>query len=63
MIASQALSPFIMPVMTILLALLLNKKAVMGEYAGGKLLNAGLGITVVFTLYMLYTAIIGFSAM
>ena len=63
MIASQALSPFIMPVMTILLAVLLNKKQVMGEHAGGKLLNAGLAITVVFTLYMLYTAIIGFSAM
>ena len=63
MIASQALSPFIMPVMTILLALLLNKKAAMGEYASGKLMNAGLGITVLFTVYMLYTAIIGFSAM
>ncbi len=35
----------------------------MREYAGGKLMNAGLGITIVFTLYMLYTAIIGFLAM
>ena len=52
-----------MPLMTVLIAVLLNRKAVMGEHAGTKLLNAGLAITVVFTLYMLYTAIIGFLAM
>jgi len=56
MIASQAVSPVIMPVLIILLMILLNSKSIVGEYRQPWILNAGLLVTLVFSLYMAYTA-------
>ena len=63
MIASQAISPVIMPVMAVLTALLLLKKDVVGPHENSRLMNAGLAVTVLFTFYMLYTAVLGFAAL
>ncbi len=60
MIASQAISPVIMPVMAVLTALLLLKKDVVGLHENSRLMNLGLAVTVLFTFYMLYTAVLGF---
>jgi len=60
MIASQAVSPLVMPLFALFTLLLLNKKEIAGEHPPSPLLNVSLGVTVAFTLYMLYTAVIGF---
>ena len=60
MIASQAVSPIAMPLLAIFVFILLNKKSVVGEHRPGPLLNAGLLITVVFSLYMFVIALTGF---
>jgi len=60
MIASQALSPLVMPLIAVFVMILLNKSEVVGERRPGPLLNFGLGITVLFSLYMLYLAVVGF---
>ncbi len=60
LIASQALSPFIMPLLTLFLIILLNKKEVMKEYTVGWPMNIALGATLIFNCYMLYVSIEGF---
>lgn len=60
LIASQALSPFIMPLITLFLIILLNKKEIMKEHKIGFGLNLALAATLVFNCYMLYVALKGF---
>ena len=62
MIASQALSPVAMPLLALFVLILLNKKDVIGECPTPPLLNAGLGVTVLFSFYMCYVALSGFLA-
>lgn len=59
LIASQALSPFVMPLITLFLILLLNKKEVMKTYKVNLWMNIALGATFIFNCYMLYVALIG----
>jgi Mn2+/Fe2+ NRAMP family transporter len=60
MIASQAVSPVIMPLLIIFLIILMNKKDVMGSAKNSLLMNIALIITLFFSLYMSYTALVGF---
>ena len=60
MIASQALSPLVMPLLALFVWILINKPAVVGEHKPSGLLNFGMAITVAFSFYMLYLAAIGF---
>ena len=60
LIASQALSPFVMPLITLFLIILLNKKDLMKEHAIGWPMNAALAATLAFNCYMLYVAADGF---
>lgn len=60
LIASQALSPFVMPLITLFLIILLNKSDVMKTYKTNLWMNIALGATLIFNLYMLYVAITGF---
>ena len=61
MIASQAVSPILMPLLILFVYLLINSKKVVGEYKNPLILNIGLGLTFIFSLYMAYTAYIGLS--
>lgn len=60
LIASQALSPFIMPLITLFLLILLNRQAVMKEHKIKIGMNIALGATLIFNVYMLYVALNGF---
>ncbi len=60
LIASQALSPFIMPLITLFLIILLNKKSMMKEHKASIGLNLALGATLVFNCFMLVIAVIAF---
>lgn len=60
MIASQAVSPIAMPLLAFFVTILLNKKSVAGENRPGILLNIGLVVTVLFSLYMFAVALTGF---
>ena len=60
LIASQALSPFVMPLITLFLLILLNRKDVMQEYRIGWLMNTALVFTLIFNCYMVYVAFDGF---
>lgn len=60
LIASQALSPFVMPLITLFLIILLNKSEIMKSHKASLGLNIALGATFIFNCFMLYTAIIGF---
>jgi Mn2+/Fe2+ NRAMP family transporter len=60
MIASQAISPIIMPILILLLFILLNSKKIVGDYQNPLILNIGLGLTFIFSLSMAYTAFKGF---
>lgn len=60
MIASQAVSPLIMPLIALFTWLLLLKKDFAGEHRNGFWMNLGLGVTCVFTVYMLWIAVTGF---
>ena len=60
LIASQALSPFIMPLITLFLLILLNKDAIMKEHKINVWMNIALGATFIFNCYMLYVAFNGF---
>ena len=61
MIASQAVSPILMPLLILFVYLLINNKKIVGEYKNPLILNIGLGLTFVFSLFMAYTAYIGLS--
>lgn len=60
LIASQALSPFIMPLITLFLLLLLNRSSVMKTYKVNIWMNIALGATFIFNCYMLSVAFKGF---
>ena len=60
MIASQAVSPVAMPLLALFVLLLLNKEEVCGPDRPSLALNAGLGVTVVFSFYMCFVALSGF---
>ncbi len=60
LIASQAVSPLVMPLITLFLILLLNRKDIMGEHTSSRTMNIMLGITLIFNCYMLYVAFKGF---
>ena len=60
LIASQALSPFIMPLITLFLLILLNRSDIMKEHKIKGWMNVALGATFFFNCYMLYVALNGF---
>ncbi len=60
MIASQAFSPLMMPVLIIFLLILLNNKKLMGKHAIGIWLNTGLIVTLLFSFFMFYVAYKGY---
>lgn len=60
LIASQAFSPFVMPLITLFLIILLNKSEIMKTHKATLWMNIALGATFIFNCYMLYIAIIGF---
>ena len=60
MIASQAFSPLMMPLLIIFLIILLNSKKVMGEYTVSTGMNISLVITLLFSIYMLAIAVEGY---
>jgi Mn2+/Fe2+ NRAMP family transporter len=61
MIASQAISTVIMPVLILLLMILLNRSAVVGDYRNPMALNVGLIITLVFALLVSYSGGLGLA--
>ncbi|MGI9551369.1 MAG: NRAMP family divalent metal transporter [Aurantibacter sp.] len=60
LIASQAISPFVMPLITLFLLILLNRGDIMKEYKIKVGMNMALGATLIFNVYMLYVALNGF---
>jgi len=60
LIASQAFSPFVMPLITIFLIILLNKTEIMKTHKAKLGMNIALGATFIFNCYMLFIAIKGF---
>jgi manganese transport protein len=60
MIASQAVSPLIMPLIALFTWLLLLKKGFSAESPNSRWMNLGLAVTVLYTLYMLVIAARGF---
>lgn len=62
MIASQAVSPLVMPLMAVFVWILVNKTSCVGDRKPSALLNFCLGVTVLFTLYAAYLAVTGFYA-
>ncbi|MCE5249650.1 divalent metal cation transporter [bacterium] len=59
MIASQAVSPVVMPLLIVLLIIQLNGRERENNYKNPLLLNIGLIITLIFSLFMSYTAVLG----
>ena len=60
MIASQAFSPLMMPLLIIFLMMMLNSKKVMGDHKIGFWLNAGLATTLLFSIFMFFIAFEGY---
>ncbi|CAI8408026.1 MAG: Divalent metal cation transporter MntH [Polaribacter sejongensis] len=60
LIASQALSPFVMPLITLFLIILLNKTEVMKSHKAKLGMNIALGATFIFNCFMLFVAVKGF---
>ncbi|WP_178986134.1 NRAMP family divalent metal transporter [Winogradskyella helgolandensis] len=61
LIASQAFSPFVMPLITLFLIILLNKSELMKTFKTSLWMNIALGATFVFNCFMLYVSITGFA--
>lgn len=61
MIASQAISPLLMPLLILFIFIMLNNKKIVGGYRNPVILNVALGFTFLFSLFMAYTAFIGLS--
>jgi len=59
MIASQAVSPVVMPLLIIMLFIVLNSKKNVGTYRNPLLLNIGLIVTFIFSLFISYSAVLG----
>jgi manganese transport protein len=60
LIASQAVSPLVMPLLTLFLIILLNSKGVMGDHRIGPGMNLALVLALLFNCYMLVVAVNGF---
>lgn len=60
MIASQAFSPLMMPMLIIFLLIIMNRKKVMGAYINGLWLNTGLITTLLFSIFMFFIAFEGY---
>jgi manganese transport protein len=60
MIASQAFSPLMMPLLILFLLIMMNSKKVMGEYKNGFWLNMGLSVTLIFSIFMFFIAYEGY---
>jgi Mn2+/Fe2+ NRAMP family transporter len=60
MIASQAFSPLMMPLLILFLLIMMNRNKVMGDYKNGFWLNAGLVITFLFSVSMFFIAYQGY---
>ena len=56
MLASQAFSPLMMPLLILFLLIMMNKKKVMKEYVNGFWLNMGMVITFLFSIFMFFIA-------
>lgn len=61
MIASQAISPIIMPLLLILLIYIINNRKLMGKEKAGLFMNSILTLTLVFSLYICMVAFEGFT--
>lgn len=61
MIASQAISPIVMPLLIVFVMVLLNEKTDDANYKNPAWLNAGLVIALVFALLASYAAIVGLT--
>ncbi|MFC1558122.1 Nramp family divalent metal transporter [candidate division KSB1 bacterium] len=61
MIASMALQIFMLPIVTITIIYLINKKDIMQKYKAGIAMNIGLCATFIFSLIMTYHGILGLS--
>ncbi len=59
MIASQAFQALMMPIVTLTIFYLINKKEIMKEFKAGIALNIGICATFIFSLVMSYQAILG----
>jgi len=60
MIASQAFSPLMMPMLIIFLLIMMNSRKVMGIYKNGFWLNTGLVVTLAFSIFMFFIAYEGY---
>ncbi|MFC2126604.1 NRAMP family divalent metal transporter [Bacteroidota bacterium] len=56
MLASQAFSPLMMPLLILFLLIMMNRKKVMRDYVNGFWLNAGMVITLLFSVFMFFIA-------
>jgi len=61
MIASQAVSTVVMPVLIVLLVILLNRRAVVGDYRTPLALNLGLLLSLAFALLVSYSGALGLA--
>ncbi|HUU26918.1 MAG TPA: divalent metal cation transporter, partial [archaeon] len=59
MVGSQAFQAMLLPVITLPIIVLLNRKEIMGQRKAGLWLNAGLWATFIFALITTYAAILG----
>ena len=59
MLASQAISTVVMPLLIVLLIIMLNSPRVVGDYRNPRALNIGLTITMAFALLISYSGALG----
>jgi manganese transport protein len=59
MIASQAISPVVMPLLVVLVFVLLNSRKTVGDYKNPLWLNIGIVMTFIFTLFISYAGVVG----
>jgi hypothetical protein len=50
-----------MPLLVLFVWILINKQSIAREHKPSVLLNFGMGVTLVFSTYMLYLAAVGFT--
>ena len=59
MIASQAVSPLVMPILVTFVWILISRRRIAKDHPPSTLLHFGMAITLLFSLYMLYLAAVG----
>ena len=62
LIAALAFQATLMPLVTIFMWVLLNRRAIMGKYRIGFWMNLGIGATFVFSMVMAYSGVIGLKS-